>query len=438
MTSEKLTPEQIDKEKAEKVEKAPVIQPNKADIEEPEINTTELGKANKDKLKLITPPKESARQYAKKVGDYNRVVEIAKEKGVDLDNIGAMPLIDSDKGKITDAVKRSYGRELATGIQGISDAITAPQNEERNKLDVKKLMNEQKRIRRAKFSDSLYAFGEGLQGKGVDPEKFTTTRLVRQRDEQFQKFKDVTERNKKTKYIWENQTKKELVDWAEKESRNMEQNQEYRDKMKMIAEQNVQDQAKYAQDQKNKDRGYRIQEDRNNIARNKKSGTAVKAEKTVNVQTAKNTYELMPEEADRYREEVISNPEKYPKLFHKVQKFEKVSGFDIPIDGEFTYKMKDRYEDVDLIRAYLEVNKDGFPQFDESKARLLKIYKDRGDLNEQPQTTTKPQSQPKQTAKSDPLGLFSTEAAPRTQSQPKQSAPKQSTQKSQYSTGGLY
>lgn len=381
------TEEQIDKEKADKVTEATAIQPDKADIKTQEVNSTELGKSQPVD---VTPPKESARQYGKKVGDLKKVYEIAKEKGVDLNNIGEMPLMDSDKGKITDAVKSAYGRELATGIQGISNAITAPQNEERSKLDIKKLMDDQKRIRRAKFSDSLYAFGEGLQGKGVDPEKFTTTRLVRQRDEEFQKFKDTTERNKKTKFLWEDKSRKEMIDWADQEAKNMQQSEEYRQKMQMLADKYAQDQAKFAQDQKNKDRGYDIQEQRNRIAAAKKG----KDEKPVKIQTAQKTYELKPEEAAFYKGEVLKDSEKYrkkyPGLFEKVQK---TDDYGQPIEGEVTYKLNTRIKDEDLIRAYLEVNKDGFPKFDESKSNLQKIYEQRGDLKPQP---IQPQ---KQTAK---------------------------------------
>lgn len=410
-----MTPEEIKKEqeasKASKMEKAPVIQPDKANIENKEVNSTELGKMQPVDT---TPPKGSARQFAKSVGDYKKVAQLAKEKGVDLDNIGEMPLMASDKGKITDAVKSAYGRELATGIQGISDAITAPQNEERTKLDVKAQMALEKKKRRSAWADALYAFGEGLQGKTANPEAFVSTKIQRKQDEQFQNFKDTTERNQKAKYIFENQSRKELIDWAENESKNMQQNQEYRDKMKMIAEKN-------AQDQKNKDRGYKIQEDRNNISRNKKPGSTAKEEKEeklIKVQTAKTTYELKPEEAELYRESVLSNPGKYPGLFDKVQKFQKVNGFDEPIEGEFTYSMKAKYKDVDFVRAYLEENKERSQEItpQNQNAYFDKYRKQKGlPTSDVPVSETtkagsapRPQSQPKQAPKADPLGLFST------------------------------
>lgn len=396
-----MTQEQIDKEKAVKVEKATAIQP---DIKRPEVNSTELSKSQPVDT---APPKESAKQYSKKVGDYNRVVEIAKEKGVDLNNIGEMPLMDSDKGKITDAVKSAYGRELATGIQGISDAITAPQNEERNKLDVKALMNLEKQKRRSKWADALYAFGEGLQGKTANPNAFVSTKIQRKQDEQFQQFKDVTERNKKTKFLWEDKSRKEMIDWADQEAKNMQQSEEYRQKMKMLADKYTQDQVKFAQDQKNKDRGYRIQEDRNNISRDKKG----KDEKTVKVQTAQKTYELKPEEAAFYKGEILKKADtlrkKYPGWFTESR-----SSKQNPLTGEIetgpvTYKLNPEVSETDMIRAYLEEREPGKlneEAYEQNKAANFDKYRKQKGLSTGP-ASQDAQSKPKQTVKADPLGL---------------------------------
>lgn len=389
-----MTPEQIEKEKADKIGKASTIQPNKADIEKPEASSTKLSKS---KPVDVTPPKESARQYAKKVGDYNRVVELAKEKGVDLDNIGEMPLMDSDKGKITDAVKSAYGRELATGIQGISDSITAPKNEERNKIDVKALMALEKKKRRGAWSDALYAFGEGLQGKTANQDNFVSTKIQRKQDEQFQKYKDVTERNQKTKYLWENQSRKEMIDWADQESKNMKQSEEYRQKMRMLSD-------KYAQDQTNKDRSYKIQEDRNNISRDKKG----KDEKTVKIQTAQKTYELKPEQAAFYKGEILKNAEtlrsKYPGWFTETQKTDPLTGNSI---GGVAYKLNPEVSDADMIRAYLESKEPGKlneEAYEQNKAANFDKYRKQKGLSTAP-ASQDAKTQPKQSPKADPLGL---------------------------------
>lgn len=417
-----MTPEQIKKEQnpseENKAKVIPVRQSNEADLEETLVQQDLKTSKPIDK----TPPKESSRQYGKKVGDLRKVYEIAKEKGVDIDNIGTMPLMDADKGKITEAVQGAYGRELAGGIKSISDSITAPVNEERNKLDLKKLMENQKRIRRARLADALQAFGEGLQGRTIDPEQFASTRLVRQRDKEFQDYKDVTERNQKTKYLYETQTRKELVDWADEQAKNERLDANTRAKFKQVAD-------KYAADADYKNEQLKIARERNRIAATKKG----KEDKPVIIKTAKKTYELKPEDADFYRSEILKNAEileeKYPGWFTVTQSSKEDRLTRKPILGPKTYKLNPDVKDTDIIREFLveEENRkqheaNGYSQFEKSKNNLLKIYEERGDLNEQP----------KQASKSDPLELFSVKDAPRTQPQ------KQTTQKSQYSTGGLY
>jgi hypothetical protein len=408
-----MTPEQIEKEKADKIEKAPAIQSDKADIKKPEINSTELVKISPVDT---APPKESNRQYAKKVGDYKRVVELAKEKGVDLDNIGEMPLMDSDKGKITEAVKSAYGRELATGIQGISDAIQAPSNEERSKLDVKVLMDLERKKRRSRWSDALYAFGEGLQGKTANPEAFASTKIQRKQDEQFQNFKDVTERNQKTKYLWENQTKKELVSWAEEQAKNERLDAKERARFQQLAD-------RYNQTAERSDRDAAERARHNKAMENKASGSGgngggSKAEKTVKIQTAQKTYDLKPEEADFYKGEILKNAEtlrmKYPGWFTETQEINPLTN--APIGG-VTYKLNPQVEDTDMIRAYLE-NKEPGKLNEEAYEKNKTYYFDK-------------YRKEKGLPTSDVSVSETTKASPKTQ-------PKQETQKQQHSTGGLY
>lgn len=386
-------------DKKDQVKEIPTIQPDKADIEESLVQQD----LKKSKPVDKTPPKESSRQYAKKVGDYNRVVEIAKEKGVDMDNVGEMPLIDSDKGKITEAVKSAYGRELATGIQGISDSITAPKNEERNKLDTKKMMEDQKRIRKAKWADALYAFGEGLQGKTANSENFVSTRIQRKQDKEFQDFKDTTERNQKTKYLWENQTRKEMVDWAEEQAKNARNDEQTRLKFQQLADQ-------YKQNMDFKDRDFSEKQRHNKAMENKKSGSGEKEEKTVKIQTAQKTYELKPEEAAFYKGEILKKAEtlrkKYPGWFTETQssKLDPQSGQ--TIYGPMTYKLNPEVSDSDMIRAYLEnketpgLNEEAYEQ---NKSSYFDKYRKEKGISMSPASEdTKPQSQK---PKADPLGL---------------------------------
>jgi hypothetical protein len=403
-----MTLEEIEKEKAEKLQKAPAIQPDKAEVEKPELNSTKLGKSNP--ADTPAPSKESNRQYAKKVDDYKRVVEMAKEKGVDLNNIGEMPLMDSDKGKITDAVKRAYGRELATGIQGISDSITAPKNEERKNIDVKALMNLEKQKRRLGWADIMYAAAEGFQGKSVDPDKFASTKLQRKQDEQFQAYKDVTVRNQKAKFIFENQTKKELINWAEDQAKNEKLDAKERARFQQLADH-------YNKTTERSDRDAAERERPNRAMENKSSGSGsdTKGEKTVKIKTAQKTYELKPEEAAFYKGEILKNAEtlrkKYPGWFTETQSEKQNKSTGEMEKGPITFKLNPQVSDTDMIRAYLE-SKEYHP-FDNvvpqsSPSYFDKYRKEKGlPLSTDPilGTTKQAATQPKQSGKADPLGL---------------------------------
>lgn len=388
-------------DEANQVKEIPSIQSNKADIEEKSITPTVLNKIPPvDK----TPPAESSRQYAGKVKDYSNVVDEAAQRGIDLDKLSEMPLMDSDKNQITDAVRRMYPRELAQGISSIAEAYAAPQNEARNAIDTKRMMNLEKRKRRARVADAFYAFGEGLQGKTANSDNFASTRIQRKQDEQFQNYKDITERNQKTKYLWENQYRKDLMAWAEEKANDMNVSERERAKFQQLA-----DQFKQNMDFKNKqlkqqsDLGYA------KIAADKEKD---KDEKAVTVQTAKNTYQLKPEEAEFYKGEVLKDSEKYrskyPGLFEKVQETDEWTGK--PIEGKFTYKLNPRIKDVDLIRVWLEENKEGGNEKitpENQNSYFDKYRKEKGlPTSEIPASeTTKQPLIKQQQVKADPLGL---------------------------------
>jgi len=385
-------------EKKNQIKEIPAIQPDKADLEETLVQQDLKTSKPIDK----TPPKESDAQYGKKVGDYKKIVEAAGSKGVDLNNMNQMPLMDSDKDKITEAVKGMYPKEFAQGIQNLSNSITAPKNEERNKIDQKALMDLEKKKRRAKFADALYAFGEGLQGRTADQNNFVSTKIQRKQDEQFQNFKDVTERNQKTKYLWETQSRKELVDWAEEQAKSAKNDEQTRLKFQQLA-----DQYKQNMDFKNKD--FAEKSRHNKAMENKKSGSGklAKEDRPVIIKTAQKTYELKPEEAAFYKGEILKNADtlrnKYPGWFTEGQKNDPLTG---QPTGEKTFRLNPEVKDVDMIRAYLEEKEPGHlneDAYEQNKASYFDKYRKEKGLSTAPVSQeTKPQAQK---PKADPLGL---------------------------------
>lgn len=381
----KKTEAQIDAEKkqSETIKDAPTLQPSDATIEKPSTPPVELSK-----VKPIdqTPPKENDRQYGKKVQDLSNVMALAKSKGVDLNNVGDVPVDDSFKSKITEAVRQSYPKEVASGVASRIDAYAAPKPEATPKIDLKAQMDLEKRKRKVRWADALSAFGEGLQGKTVDTNNFEQNKIQRKQNADFQNFKDVTERNQRAKEAYENKTRSELFDWADQQSKNMQLNERERLKFQQLA-----DQFKEKGNQFNK----KLAEDKryHDIQAAKKD----KENQQVKIKTAQQTYDLKPEEAQFYKGEALKNQDlirsKYPTWFKEVPKLDK---FGKQIPEAVSYELDPRVKDTDLIRAYLEDTENpSFTKFNKAKESIQRNYENRGEL--QPEKPAK--------AKADPLGL---------------------------------
>lgn len=393
-----MTPEEVKKE--QEASNIKPIQP----IQQVNTEPAQLGKSQPI---INTPPAESDKEYSGKVKDYKTIVSEAKSKGIDLDNQEGMPLLDSDKERIIQNVSKLAPKELITNAVNRINTYAQPELKKVPELDQKRLMDQERKIRRARWADALYAFGEGLQGRVANPETFATTRLQRQKDQEFKNYLDVTEKNRIAKNLWNDKTTADIRKWFDEQSRNMELDALTRQKMKAAAEQF---ELTY-----NLDKDKAKETKRHNIAmENKPSGKLDKELRPVIVQTAKNTYELKPEEAAFYKGEVLKNPEKYaegfPGLFIKNQKRNKYGRI---INGEYSYDVDPRIKDNDLIRAYLEKNKEGDnPITRENQVSYFDKYRKQKGLptSETPVSETikqkgATQPQTKQTPKADPLGL---------------------------------
>lgn len=392
-----MTPKEIKEEqeasKNNSMVSAPTIQPDKADIKTTDVKA-ELGKS---KPVDTTKPSESDRQYQKKVGDYKNVVSMMKEKGIDPNN--PIEATDANKTNLIDAVKGAYSKDVASKLDSISKAYSPPPSAPVPSIDQKALMELEKKKRRAKFGDALYAFGEGLQGKTANPENFASTRIQREQDKQFQDYKTATEKNRNAKYLYDNQTRKEWIDWADKMQANKAIDQNTKLKLKELADQ-------YRQDMEFKSKTATETVRHNKAMENRPTGSgraaSAKQPKVIKIQTSKKVHELSPEEADLYRSEVIKNPEKYPSVFNKVQKKDQMG---MPIEGEYEYKKRGEIKDLDYTRAYLE-SKEQNPENENSQARQdFTQNLGKTSIFDKYVKKESTQTNPAKKVKSDPLGL---------------------------------
>lgn len=366
-----MTPEQIAKEqeasKSNPIKPASTTQPNKADIEEPALSATEL---KTSKPIDITPPAESDKEYAGKVKDYKTIVSEAKSKGIDLNDQEGVPLLDSDKERIIQNVSKLAPKELITNAVNRINTYAQPELKKVPELDQKRLMDQERKIRRARWADALYAFGEGLQGRVANPETFATTRLQRQKDQEFKNYLDVTEKNRIAKNLWNDKTTADIRKWFDEQSRNMELDALTRQKMKAAAEQF--------------ELTYNLDKDKD------------KENKPVKIKTAQKTYELQPEEADFYKGKFIENigqyADKFPGTIVKVQKTNQYTGE--PIEGQYEYKLTKPIKDSDLIRAVLEND-----ELNERRDFTSNLF------NKSTLPTSQQPTQNQSKLKADPLGL---------------------------------
>ena len=273
----------------------------------------------------------------------------AGKRNIDLDNLGKEELTDDYKTRIHDATTTAAGKDLADKHFGFMNLLTPPPNVPVPTLDQKALLESEKRQRRARFSDALTAFGEGLQGKTANPENFASTRIQRARDKEFQDYKDATQKNKNTKWAWENKNTDDVMNWVDEQLKNEKLDANTKEKFQQIKDKN-------AQDQKNKDRGFKIQEDKNNILRNKKPGGTAKEDRDVNVMTNDGkVHKLTKVEADFEYSNAISNPETlkddYDRFFVKKDKLDR-RGRAIP--GEYTYEKRPEVTTNMIIKSSLE------------------------------------------------------------------------------------
>ena len=381
-----MTPEEVKKE--QEASNIKPIQP----IQQVNTEPAQLGKSQPI---INTPPAESDKEYSGKVKDYKTVVSEAKSKGIDYDFQEGIPLLDNDKRELLEKMQ-PYAKSLS--VQNLSDRISAytqPELKKVPELDIKRAMDQERKIRRARWADALYAFGEGLQGRTANPETFATTRLQRQKDQEFKNYLDVTEQNRKARNAWNAQTTDETLKWLDEQAKNERLDNLTREKMRQLADQfkQQQDQAKKIADDLNattlKVAGIRASNDKDN--------------KPVVIKTAKNTYQLKPEEAAFMKGEVMKNSEdyrdKYPGWFEEVKESDEFDGKGNIIKGRTYFKLNPRITDTELIRAYIEANKEGFPQFEKSRENILKQQESRGEVNRENLNT------PAKTPKADPLGL---------------------------------
>ncbi|WP_372647770.1 hypothetical protein [Draconibacterium sp.] len=212
------------------------LEKKKASVKSSEIKKEEL----KSVPAKVVPPAKSKKQLREERRDErasNLVNSEAGEYSIDINTISKAPLTTSTEENITNSVKQLVGKEFASDIDNFANAYSNPQYEDLPELDLKRLKESARKQRRVRWADALYAFGQGLQGRVANPETYASTRLQRERDQQYQNYKNTVDRNRKIKQAYEDSYRNDLMDWIQQKIDDTTLSAAEREKYKVMADQ---------------------------------------------------------------------------------------------------------------------------------------------------------------------------------------------------------
>lgn len=215
--------------------------PSTGDLELNEINSR---KNNQKKLSLsnLSPEPELMPMREKEIlsrqdQKAKQLVESdAKRSGVKLNwgdnatyNLGrvinpATPKTENPD-NLTQAVKNSQSKDPAIAAKGYMDLKGKAPQQQLPEQDNKQLLEDAKKQRKARWGDALTGFGQVMQGKTVNTDNWETSKLQRKRDEQFQEYKDITEKNQKVKEVWDAKNREDLINFLETQQKTRDLNE---------------------------------------------------------------------------------------------------------------------------------------------------------------------------------------------------------------------
>jgi len=195
---------------------APVSQPNK------ETSTQQEPTTGKERRTARRDERQQKR-YDNAVGMVERD---AAKYGIDLNDIKDKlnrPMTDEERESILKGITdRIEDPKVKESVATFGRTFMPPRMEENVDLNKQKksLIDSARRQRNLRWADALYAFGEGLQGKTADRNAFASTKLERDRNQQFQNYKNITEKNRQTKELWEDHYRTQMVNYLERQLQN--------------------------------------------------------------------------------------------------------------------------------------------------------------------------------------------------------------------------
>lgn len=148
----------------------------------------------------------------------NNIVSGAADKqGIDINTPYSYPVTDDFGKNLVDTLANHVSEEDKPKLSTFISSIPSPNYIAPPTINIDEEKAKAKLQRKVRWADALYAFGEGMQGKTANKDVMGSTKLQRERDTNFQNFKLISEANKKTAKDWEVNSRKEALDWIDKQ-----------------------------------------------------------------------------------------------------------------------------------------------------------------------------------------------------------------------------
>ena len=147
----------------------------------------------------------------------NIVSSAANAQGVDVNTPYTYPVTEGYGKKLVDTLSNHLPEEDRPKLSTFIESIPNPNYVSQTAISPEDERAKAKLQRKVRWADALYAFGEGMQGRTANKENMGATRLQRERDKRFQDYKNISEANKATAYNWEVASRKEALDWINRQ-----------------------------------------------------------------------------------------------------------------------------------------------------------------------------------------------------------------------------
>jgi len=158
--------------------------------------------------------RKSERKEKKDIKLGEEISSEAKSFGVDVDKpASTIPLGAGKKAEIDKRISDATRDDFKEGLKKFQQLQAGPNIATPEQLNKEKLKKDLRSQKRAKFGDILTGLGRGLQGKSIDPAMYQTSIKRKEREDQYNQFKDASKASQEKLKEWEAGYAQQQIDY---------------------------------------------------------------------------------------------------------------------------------------------------------------------------------------------------------------------------------